>query len=250
MSRYRLTVAYDGTAYAGWQVQPGVETVQLALERAIGKILQLELRVFCSGRTDAGVHGEGQVIHFNADRELDPFRFCHSVNAVIAPDIRVRDLQSVPDDWNARFDVLNKTYRYRIWNGAAVPPFFRLYRTHVSGELDDAAMREAAALLVGEYDFASFSANPNREMDSTVRTVFKLDVIRDGAALDFEVQGSGFLYKMVRSIAGCLISVGQGKLTVEEVQVIRDAAERSQAVSTAPSLGLFLWEVVYRDTIN
>ncbi|MBI9020160.1 MAG: tRNA pseudouridine(38-40) synthase TruA [Verrucomicrobia bacterium] len=241
-----MTIAYDGTEYAGWQVQPRKNTVQAEIERAIEQLTGKTIRIHHSGRTDAGVHAKGQVAHFDLETAVDPRRFMNSLNAILKPDVRIMKFQKVKADFNARYDAVSKEYRYFIWNGPAVPPELRLYRLHEKRPLDIDAMKRAAEALVGKHDFAAFTANPNREIEGTVKTVQKISVTRSREGdVTIAVVGEGFLYKMVRSIAGFLLRVGVGELEAKEAKRFLKAAERTNKVPTAKALGLFLWRVDY-----
>lgn len=244
--RYKMTIAYDGTHYAGWQVQPGKKTVQGEVERAIEHLVGHHIRIHHSGRTDAGVHAKGQVAHFDLKETVDTGRFMNGLNAQLDYDVRVMKFESVRPDFNARYDAVSKEYRYFIWNGQSVPPELRLYRLHERRNLNIKAMRAAAEQLVGKHDFAAFTANPQREIEGTVKTVTKLTVSRTREGdVTIAVTGEGFLYKMVRSIAGFLLRVGIGELKPEDAKRFLKAGARTNEVPTVKSLGLFLWRVDY-----
>jgi tRNA pseudouridine38-40 synthase len=244
--RYRAAVSYDGTEYAGWQVQPGPRTIQGELERALETVTGIAARVQSSGRTDAGVHARAQVIHFDLPSEIVEDRLRKSLNALLDPDVRVETVKRAPPGFHCRYSVKRKEYRYFIWNGEVVPPFVRRYRCRVARPLDVDKMNDAARLLEGERDFAAFSANPNREIDGTVRTLMQLTVRRTGPELIIAAVGDGFLYKMVRSLAGHLIRVGTGETDPEVTRDILASKTRTARVPTAPPEGLFLWRVTYR----
>jgi tRNA pseudouridine38-40 synthase len=244
--RYKLIIAYDGTNYAGWQVQPGKMTVQGEVERAIEKMTGNHIRIHHSGRTDSGVHAKGQVAHFDLKEPVDTGRFMNSLNALLEPDVRIMKLEEVQPDFNARYDAVSKEYRYFVWNGEAVPPELRLYRLHERRKLNIAAMRKAAELLVGKHDFAAFTANPQREIEGTVKTISRIAVSRTREGdVTISVVGEGFLYKMVRSITGFLLRVGIGELTPEDAKRFLKAGTRTNEVPTVKPLGLFLWRVNY-----
>jgi tRNA pseudouridine38-40 synthase len=246
MPRYSIKVAYDGTRYAGWQVQPNLITVQGELERLLKEMCSQEhVRLESSGRTDAGVHARAQVAHFDLDRPINASYYMRGLNAQMERDIRVTQFKQVADDFHARFDAVGKEYRYYIYNGLIVPPHKRLYRLQEGRKLDVERMRAAARYLVGEHDFAPFSANPKRELHGTVRTIHSFNIRKHGADITLEVQGNGFLYKMVRSLAGFLIQVGRGSLAPEAVFDILEHGVRTAIVPTAPPQGLFLWKVFY-----
>jgi tRNA pseudouridine38-40 synthase len=246
--RYKITVAYDGTNYYGWQVQPGKVTIQGEIERAIEHLTGSPVRIHHSGRTDAGVHAKGQVAHFNLRQPVDPGRFMNGLNAQLGLDIRIMKMEAVDPDFNARYDAVSKEYRYFIWNGQAVPPELRLYRLHERRRLNIAAMRQAAEQLVGKHDFAAFTVNPRREIGGTVKTIRSLSVTRTREGdVTIRVVGEGFLYKMVRSLAGFLLRVGTGELQPEDARRFLKAGQRTNEVPTVRPLGLFLWRVDYAE---
>lgn len=246
--RYRITVAYDGSAYSGWQVQPRHVTVQGELERVLVELSGAEkVRVESSGRTDRGVHAKEQVAHFDLPSgAFRPDKLRIGMNALLKPDIRILNVRKVPADFHARFSAKGKEYRYFIANEPVPLPFHRLYRTWIKDPLDVKAMQKAARLLEGRHDFVAFAANPNRELDGTVRTLYELSVTRRGAEIMIRARGDGFLYKMVRSLSGFLIRVGRGEVSPETAQTILHSKVRTARVPTAPPEGLFLWRVYYR----
>jgi tRNA pseudouridine38-40 synthase len=243
--RLRLTVAYDGTDFAGWQIQPDGPSIQGELERVLRELTGETVRVQGSGRTDAGVHARAQVAHTDLRRRVEMGKLRIGLNARLPPDVRVTAIRRARPDFHARFGATGKEYRYFIWNGPIVPPFVRRYRAPVARPLDVEAMRRAAAALVGRQDFAAFSANPNREVDGTVRHLRELRVGRRGPEVTIVARGDGFLYKMVRSLAGFLIRVGTGELPPEAAAEILASRIRTARVPTAPAAGLFLWKVDY-----
>lgn len=246
-TRYKIKVAYDGTNYSGWQVQPQHRTVQGEIERLLAEMTcQKHVRVESSGRTDTGVHARAQVAHFDLEKPLKDTRyFQRGLNAQLDRDIRISTLAKVSPDFHARFSAVGKEYRYFIYNGLIVPPTKRLYRLQEGRPLDIERMRAAAALLVGEHDFAPFAANRKVPIKSTVRTIHSLYVRKHGSDITLEVQGNGFLYKMVRGLAGFLIHVGMGRLEPEAALDILDHGKRTAKVQTAQPQGLFLWKVFY-----
>lgn len=244
--RFKITVAYDGSEFAGWQIQPRDPSIQGHLEDALGTLTREKPRVHGSGRTDAGVHARAQVAHFDLEQPGSPRKLLAGLNAVLPEAIRVERLTACADSFHARFSAIGKEYRYFIWNGPVVPPFVTRYRARVPKSLDLPAMQSAAAQLEGEHDFAAFSANPNREVDGTVRRVSALKISGKGRELTLRACGDGFLYKMVRSLAGFLIRVGQGDLPPEAAHDILSSQTRTATVPTADARGLFLWRVRYR----
>ncbi len=244
--RYRVTLAYDGTAYHGWQVQPRHRTIQGECERVLQELSGKHTRVEASGRTDTGVHARGQVAHFDwVATPRSPAKLQLGLNALLPPDIRVLAVRRVPAHFHARFSATGKEYRYFIHNAEPILPDCRFYRLPVREPLDVAAMRAAATALEGHHDFAAFAANPNREIDGTCRTIHQFRITRQGPLIMLQVKGDGFLYRMVRSLTGFLIRVGHGELTPEHVPAILASGTRTARVPTAPPQGLFLWRVYY-----
>jgi len=243
--RYKATLAYDGGAYAGWQVQPGQRTIQGECEAALQQITGESARIHSSGRTDTGVHARAQVAHFDLPVPRDAARLLTGLNAVLDGDIRFMELEPVADDFHARFSALSKEYRYFIWNNRVVPPNLRFYRLQYSRSLDLERMRAAALILEGEHDFASFCSYRGDGGENTVRRLLKLEVEQDGPEFTVRAVSEGFLYKMVRSLAGFLIRVGTGRIEVEETSRILDSRERHELVPSAKPHGLFLWRVDY-----
>lgn len=249
--RYRLDVAYDGTDFAGWQVQPDQITIQGELERVLQELVHQPVRVEASGRTDTGVHARGQVAHFDwPSSRWEDRKLALAMNALLPPSIRILKLRQVPASFHARFSATGKEYRYFIDNGAVRHPIERLYSTWIRDRLNVSAMQEAAAQLIGEHDFAAFTANPNREVDGTVREVRTLSVRRVGHQVIIRAASNGFLYKMVRSLAGFLIRVGRHEVDPEQATEILASKTRTARVPTAPPEGLFLWKVQYATRMN
>ena len=245
MQRYRIDVSYDGSEYAGWQIQPNGVTIQQKIEAAIRQLTGETVKLHGSGRTDQGVHARRQVAHFDLDHARPAGPLVRALNALLPPDIRVLAARRAVPDFHARRSAVSKEYRYFIWNAEIVPPFVRRYRTPVRNPLDVESMRKAAAHLVGRHDFAAFTANPNRLVESTVRSVTRLQIARRGAEIVIAVESEGFLYKMVRSLAGFLIRVGEGAVPPSAAADILSSKERTARVPTAPAAGLFLWHVRY-----
>lgn len=247
MRSLRLTLAYDGTLFAGWQVQRVLRTVQGELEAAWKQITGEDVRVTASGRTDAGVHAHGQVVGVATETALDEARLLRGLNAVLPNDVIVREIIPAPPGFHATHDALRKTYRYHIHHSRVRPLFDRNFVWHVPAKvLDEAAMQRAGGLLVGRHDFASFET-AGSERASTVRTILDLTVSRNGERVTIEVTGDGFLYNMVRSIAGTLAEVGRGVKPVEWVAEVLAARNRTHAGLTAPPQGLVLWQVEYAE---
>lgn len=244
-----ITISYDGTAYGGWQVQPNAVTVQQRVEETLARLIGERPKVHGSGRTDRGVHARAQVAHFDLTAPFELRNLARALNALLPADIRVTGCRRGSPDFHARRSAASKEYRYFIWNGSVLPPFLRSYRAHVVRPLDERAMQAAADLLVGRHDFAAFSANPNREVVSTVRELRLLKVARRGREIAIRAEGDGFLYKMVRSLAGLLIRVGEGAVAPDSAAAILRSRVRTARVPTAPAQGLFLWRVRYGGAI-
>ena len=242
---FKLTIAYDGTYYAGWQLQPNGQTVQEVLEGALAKIAGRLVRIHGSGRTDAGVHAKGQAANCSFGTQLKIATLLRALNANLPEAARVLRLQEVGPKFHARFSARGKEYRYQIDCGSVADPFLRAYAWHHPRPLDVATIRKAARLLKGRHDFSALSANPMRVVESPVRTISKLTVTKQDNLLTISVRANGFLYKMVRSIVGALVKVGEGRLTVEELRKVVKAKKRTALVETAPARGLFLWRVFY-----
>jgi tRNA pseudouridine38-40 synthase len=242
---FKLAVAYDGTNYAGWQLQPNGRTIQEVVEGALAKIAGAEVRVHGSGRTDAGVHAKAQVANCSIDTQLTTATLLRALNGNLPEDIRVQRVQETNARFHARFSAKGKEYRYQLDCGAVAEPFLRAYAWHHPRALDIAAMRRAARILKGRHDFAALSANPMRPVETTVRTVSKLSVTKRGNVLTIAVVADGFLYKMVRSVVGALVKIGENRMSVGELERLLKARKRTALIETAPAHGLFLWRVIY-----
>ncbi len=246
--KFKLTIAYDGTSYQGWQVQKIGTGVQEKIEAALAKLFPSHPRLHSSSRTDTGVHALGMVAHFEVaspEIKLSPARLSLAINAWLPEDIRVVSVARARSDFHARFDAVGKQYRYFVWNHAAMNPLLRRTAWHVTRPLDLSAMRAAAPALIGKHDFRCFSANQGYARTSTVRTLNRCDLKRSGHLLTFIIEGDGFLYKMCRGIAGTLVQVGLGKFPAAEVKQMLDQKDRRLAGMTAPAHGLVLWKVFY-----
>jgi tRNA pseudouridine38-40 synthase len=239
-----LTVEYDGTNYAGWQVQPNGLTIQQVMEEALAKLLGERVRLRSSGRTDAGVHARGMVAAFRTGREIPLRAFSDGLNSLLPPDIAVREAVEAPSEFDPRRDAKGKHYRYTIWNGQRRSPLSRFYVWHLRGDLDLEAMREAAQQMMGEHDFAAFRTT-GCAAKTTVRTIEAVDITRDGDFVCFDVKGSGFLKNMVRIMVGTLVEVGQGKIPPGAVAAFFTGKNGGTAGMTAPAQGLCLVEVFY-----
>jgi len=242
----KLSICYDGTDFHGWQRQPDLRTVQGVLEEAIRQLTGFEATTDASGRTDAGVHALGQVVHFHSASPHPPEVLVKALNALLPRDVRVRGAWEVPQSFHATLDAKAKLYRYVIDNNTIADPFQLRYCHHVHHPLDVAAMHLAAQALKGRHDFHSFETRwPNRT--SSVRTITHIAVNRMGGFVWIDVEADGFLYNMVRAIAGTLILVGVGRWPASRVADVLAAEDRAAAGPTAPPQGLFLVRVRYAD---
>lgn len=242
-----MWIAYDGTEYAGWQRQAGADTIQEEVEAAFRALVGREVTVHGAGRTDAGVHALSQSAHVQIDRGPPTDRLHLALNTMLPRDIRVLGCADAPSDFHARFSARGKRYRYRVRTEPVPHPLGRRYvHWHPFGSLDVSAMRRAARALIGEHDFASFATNSrNAKLRSTVRRIRALHVCGSDAGVDITVQGDGFLYNMVRTIAGCLVDVGRGKQAAEWLRDVIDARDRRAASAVLPAEGLTLVRVLY-----
>jgi tRNA pseudouridine38-40 synthase len=248
MLRFKLTIAYDGTRYFGWQVQKGRMTVQQRVEEALRELFPSVKRVHSSSRTDTGVHALGMVAHVDipeAECRMDARKLLLAVNSFLPVDVRIVAARRVPEDFHARFDAKGKRYFYLIWNHAAMNPLLHNRAWHVKVPLNLERMQKAAKLFVGRKDFKSFASTREYEMESTVRRLTRCDVRKEGYTWKITIEGDGFLYKMCRGIVGTLVRVGQGKLTQTEIRQIFRERDRSVAGMNAPACGLTLWRVYY-----
>jgi len=246
--KFKLTIAYDGTAYQGWQVQKIGTGVQEKVEGALAKLFPSAPRLHSSSRTDAGVHALGMVAHFEvpqAEFKMPTRKLVLALNAWLSEDIRVLSATRAPKNFHARFDATGKQYRYFVWNHPALNPLIRHTAWHVPRPLDLKTMRAAARHFVGRHDFRSFAANLDPAKDSTVRTLTRCDIRRSGPLLTFVIEGEGFLYKMCRGIVGTLVQVGLGKFPPGEVKRMFAHKDRRVAGMNAPAYGLVLWKVFY-----
>ncbi len=246
--KVKLTIAYEGTEYSGWQCQTNRVTVQQRVEEALACILQETVRLHSSSRTDTGVHALGLVAHAELPERasaLSESKLELALNAHLPDDIRVVGVRRVPAGFHARFDARGKQYRYQVWNDRSGNPMLRRHAWVVYKPLDMESMRSAAKLLVGKHDFVSFAGTRNYEMETTVRTVVRCDVQRKGSLITFIIEADGFLYKMCRSIVGTLIQIGLGKFDAGEILTMLEGRDRRVAGMTAPAHGLTLWKVYY-----
>lgn len=244
--KYRVTIAYDGGPYSGWQYQDNALGIQQVVEEVLAYLDRQPVRVYGSSRTDAGVHAKGFSAHFTLTKPIPPKNLVKAMNSRLPESVRVLKAAYAKDDFDARLSAKGKEYRYQLYQADILPPHLAPYWTFCHRPLDLEAMRKGAAYFVGKHDFVSFAANPDRVLETTVRTIFSFEVRKVGHRYTFIVQGDGFLYKQVRSMVGFLIAVGKGHEKPEAVKELLDAhTPRTARVETAPGRGLFLWKVFY-----
>jgi tRNA pseudouridine38-40 synthase len=251
----RLILSYDGAEFAGWQVQPGMTTVQGALASAIGRLSGENVLPQGSGRTDAGVHALAQVASFATASAIPTENWMTALNDILPSSIRVLEVTEAAPEFHARKSARAKTYRYRILRAAICPPFLARYVWHYPYPLEESAMVAAARVVVGEHDFTSFAAVDAERLEriaagedvhtTNTRTIFASSWTREGEELIYSVRGSGFLHHMVRNLVGTFLLVGKGTVSLEDLRRILDARERTAAGATAPASGLYLVEVEY-----
>jgi tRNA pseudouridine38-40 synthase len=246
MRYFKLTIAYDGTDFHGWQIQKNKPTVQGEIVSVLRRLTQEDTQLLGAGRTDAGVHALGQVGSFRTQSALSALEFHRALNALLPPTIRIVAVEEMGPDFNARWSAKGKIYRYRIYRGKVVPPMLWRYVLHYPFPLDEDAMRDAAARFVGMHDFTSFAASTGSEDDDKERNmqreIFSTELRRteDGEELWFTVHGRSFLRYMVRKMVGTLLEVGRGKLTPADIDKLYELKDRSKSGPTVPPQGLFM----------
>lgn len=245
--RYKLTIAYDGTAYSGWQVQENAQSIQSLIQKALQTALRHSVDLTGSGRTDAGVHAKGQTAHFDTD--IDCKKLQPSLNALLPSDIRILEIVPTAPDFHARYSATSKIYHYHLHVDPISDPFTKLYRHQVFGPFDLAKMKQGAAQFLGTHDFTSFANTKEEPETDAVRTLYRLDIVEQKGGVRLEFEGDGFLYKMVRNITGTLLDVAAGKIDPAQIPAIFAARDRRKAGFAAPAQGLFLMEVIYSSRV-
>lgn len=249
MRRIKLIVAYDGTNYCGWQIQPNGITVEEVLNKAICKLTGEQIMVIGASRTDSGVHALGNVAVFDTESRIPAERFSYALNQRLPDDIVIVSSEEVSEKWHPRYQNSRKVYEYHICNTKVQIPTKRLYQSFVSFDLDVDRMKEGAAYLLGEHDFAAFCCI-RTNAKSTVRRIYQLDIQKHGDEIVLHIEGNGFLYNMVRIIAGVLIRVGRGYYEPEKVKELLEGKERTKEAITAPAQGLCLVEIRYESELQ
>jgi tRNA pseudouridine38-40 synthase len=254
MRYFKLTIAYDGTDFHGWQIQAEKPTIQGEIVNVLRRLTQEQIYLHGAGRTDAGVHALGQVGSFRTQSALSAEEFQRALNALLPPAIRIASAEEVGPDFDARWSARGKTYRYRLYRGKVVPPAIWRYVLHYPFPLDEDAMRDAAARFVGMHDFASFAASSGSEENdkerSTEREIFSTELVRapDNEELVFTVRGRSFLRYMVRKMVGTLLDVGRGKLQPADIDRLYELRDRSKSGPTVPSQGLVMVDVQHEES--
>ncbi|MCY9006964.1 tRNA pseudouridine(38-40) synthase TruA [Peribacillus frigoritolerans] len=246
MPKYKCVIAYDGTDFAGYQVQPEKRTIQSEFEAVLAQMHKgTIIKVTASGRTDSGVHAKGQVLHFESPLTFPTENWIKAFSALLPTDIIALEVDIVPDDFHARFHTTGKEYRYIVARSKLRDPFKRNYAYHYPYPLNVEAIREAISYLIGTHDFTSFCSAKTEVVDK-VRTIKEMDFEESDDFLVFRFVGEGFLYNMVRILVGTLLDVGSGKMSPHDMSGILDKKDRSFAGKTAPAQGLYLWKVFYK----
>ena len=244
MRNLKLTLSYDGTEFHGWQIQPQLPTVQGELQETLRKLFNHDVQVTGSGRTDAGVHAHGQVASVETMRKIDPDAVLRGANALLPPAIRVLAVEEVSPEFHARRSARSKTYEYRIWRNPIVSPFHSRYVYAFRYPLDEKAIDRGTTCFLGTHDFTSFCATAT-EVEDRTRTIYQASWTRSEPEWVFRIRGNGFLQYMVRTIAGTLIEIGQGRLDAEQIPRIFEARDRRLAGPSLPAHGLHLISVEY-----
>jgi tRNA pseudouridine38-40 synthase len=247
MPKYKITIAYDGTQYGGWQVQDNSISIQCLVQQALQTVLRTPIDLTGSGRTDAGVHALAQVAHFTTENPFDPSRVRASLNGLLPLDIRIILIEPTHDDFHARYSAQGKIYHYHLQLDRFSHPFNRHYTAPVFHPVNIDLLKQAASLFVGTHDFTSFAnqAHKGSAARGAIRTLKRIDVIEVPGGVRLEFEGNGFLYKMVRNIVGTLLEVCNDKIPIATIPRILAAKDRQQAGQTAPAQGLFLIQVLY-----
>lgn len=245
MQRLKCTLAYDGTDFFGYQIQPQTRTIQEEVEKVLKRLHKgSEVKIFASGRTDAGVHAKGQVFHFDTTLDIPISKWIVALNSMLPKDLAILEVEKVEPDFHARFDAKGKEYRYFVNPSAKRDPFTRNYAVNFSHQINCNAIQEAMKALVGTHDFTSF-CSAKTEVEDKIRTIYEVELLEDNGLLVFRFVGNGFLYNMVRILSGTLLEVGTGVREANTMFEIIEKKDRTIAGKTAPAHGLYLWKVFY-----
>lgn len=246
MNKYKMSISYDGSNFCGWQKQPNGKTIQETIESALCKVTQEKISVIGSGRTDAGVHAIKQIAHFSLNNlSLSPKQLLNALNSYIPKEIRILHIEPIDENFHARFSAKSKEYHYVIYNSPVLSPFLRNYSYHYYHPLDINLMKTASQLFLGTHDFKNF-ANTGRTYKSTIRNIFFIEIEEiNFPIIKIKCSGSGFLYKMMRNMTGILIAIGAKKLPIESINLLLTHSKKVLNFTTAPSQGLFLYQVQY-----
>lgn len=244
MKKIKLEIAYDGTDYCGWQTQPGLPSIEETVNHALSELLGEKIRMTGASRTDSGVHALGNVAVFRSDTRIPAEKISYALNQRLPEEIRIQDSCEVPECFHPRYDAKKKRYCYRILNSTFALPTERLYSHFFYTNLDIDKMKKGAAYLLGSHDFKGY-CSARTTVENTVRTIFSLEVLKTGNIIEVEVEGNGFLYNMVRIIAGTLIKIGTGEWKAEQAKEALEKMDRSLAGPTAPARGLTLMKIFY-----
>lgn len=249
MSKYKLTISYDGTNYCGWQIQPTGTTIQELIQNGIKVLLKHEITLIGSGRTDAGVHALEQVAHFKSELDINIPLFLKAINGMLPKDIRILSIEKATNSFHAQYDATSKIYHYHLCLDRYQSPFNRAFSYHVRHQFDEEAFRAAAKHFIGTHDFTAFANEPHKGSASKdpVRTITRLDIIPEPGGLRLEFEGDGFLYKMVRNIVGTLLEISCGKKKIEDLPAIFESKDRKLSGKSAAAHGLFLVKVHYKE---
>ena len=249
--KYKLTIAYDGGNYFGWQIQPNKNSIQEEIEKALSLILQEKIKITGSGRTDAKVHAKGQIAHFSSSQNLNLHKLRYSLNGLLPKDIRILKIEKASASFHARFSATKKRYNYYINTAFYEDPFNRKYAYHFPYKIDYDLLLQAKEKFIGRHDFTSFANDHKKaKTKSFVREIYKLNIKQEKNLLIFEFEGSGFLYKMIRNIVGTLLDIATHKIKLEDLSAIFLAKDRAKASRALPPHGLFLMGVSYNETIS
>jgi tRNA pseudouridine38-40 synthase len=245
MQRYKCILSYDGSGFSGYQIQPNKRTVQREIEAVLAKMHKTtQVKVVGSGRTDAGVHAKGQVIHFDSPLSIPEDKWVMALNSMLPEDISIQSVEGASRTFHARYDTTGKEYRYCLYRSATRDPFLRKFAYQYPNDLNLEAVKEASKYLLGTHDFTSF-CSAKTEVEDKVRTIESIDLMMEGERLTFRFIGNGFLYNMVRILVGTLLEVGAGERKPDEMKAILAKKDRSFSGKTAPPQGLYLWKVFY-----